>query len=253
MDIFIIEDENRAANRIERLLAELNPTFEVIGRAESVREAIEFLEKKKPHLIISDIQLADGLSFEIFEKRMMTCPIIFTTAYDQYAMQAFETNGIDYLLKPIEKNRLEKAITKLSQLNSSSIEANALNRLLKTISENNDRKVFKSRFMIKVGDKIKVIPIEEVKAFYSLEKGTFLLTTSNRNYVLEHSLEQLVDLIDPKLYFRINRKYIVHISAATEIIAHTNSRLKLVITGHEGDDIIVAREKVNAFKSWLNE
>jgi len=253
MDILIIEDETRAANRIERLLTEINPSFRIIGRAESIREATDFLNTRMPDLIISDIQLADGLSFEIFNQKVITCPIIFTTAYDQYAMQAFETNGIDYLLKPIEKTRLEKAITKLDHLNIKSFEVNNLSNLLKTIVQNNDQKSYKSRFMIKVGDKIKVIPIEEIKAFYSLEKGTFVLTTHNRNYVLEYSLEQLVDLVDPKLYFRINRKFIVHITAASEIIAHTNSRLKLVLTGYEGESIIVAREKVQAFKSWLND
>lgn len=253
MDILIIEDETRAANRIERLLTEINPNFRIVGRAESIREATDFLNNCMPNLIISDIQLADGLSFEIFDRNVITCPIIFTTAYDQYAMQAFETNGIDYLLKPIEKTRLEKAITKLNHLNTKPFEVNNLSHLLKSFVQKNDQKSYKSRFMIKVGDKIKVIPIEEIKAFYSLEKGTFALTTNNRNYDLEYSLEQIMDFVDPKQYFRINRKFIVHIAAATEIFAHTNSRLKLVLPGYEGESIIVAREKVQAFKSWLNE
>lgn len=249
MNIIIIEDEARAANRIKRLVSEIDPAIKVIEVIESVTMAIAYLQQNQPDLIISDIQLADGLSFEIYKSISPSCPIIFTTAYDQYAIQAFETNGIDYLLKPIEKERLAKALDKVQKLKPQI----DLEKLLQLTINRPSEKQFKSRFMIKVGDKIKAIPIEEVRLFYSMEKGTYLNTINNRNYVLEYPLEQIVEMLDPRDYFKISRKYIVHINAAKEIIAHSNSRLKLKIEGFETESIIVAREKVVAFKAWLDQ
>lgn len=248
MKILIIEDENRAANRVERLLLEIDPGFEIVGKLESIAESISWLTNQTPDLIISDIQLADGLSFEIYSQIDCKCPIIFTTAYDRYAIDAFETNGIDYLLKPIEKERLGQALNKLEKLKPSI----SLDQLLK-LTTANAGKAFKERFMIKVGDKIRTIPVTDISAFYSLDKGTYLHTVSNRNYVLEFSLEQVMEMLDPKKYFRINRKHIVSINCIDEIIAHTNSRLKLKIKDFENEDIIVAREKVKDFKLWLDQ
>ena len=210
-----------------------------------------FLKENTPDLIISDIQLTDGLSFEIYSQIEVKCPIIFTTAYDQYAIQAFETNGIDYLLKPIEKERLEKALTKINLLSTPTILPTDLLNLLQSSLHYGQTTSYKSRFMIKVGDKFKAIPTDEIKAFYSLEKGSYFLTKQNRNYVVDYSLEQLMELLNPTDFFRINRKFIVHIDAPETIIAHTNSRLKLVVNGYEGESIIVAREKVQSFKAWL--
>ncbi len=249
MNIIIIEDETRAANRIKRILNEIDPTITVVETIESIVLAIAYLEQNQPDLIISDIQLADGLSFDIYKKVAPTCPIIFTTAYDQYAIQAFETNGIDYLLKPIEADRLAKALDKVQNLKPQI----DLEKLLQLSMNRPSKKQYKSRFMIKVGDKIKAIPIDEIRLFYSMEKGTYLNTINNRNYVLEYPLEQIVDLLNPQDYFKISRKYIVHIDAAKEIIAHSNSRLKLKIEGFETESIIVAREKVSAFKAWLDQ
>lgn len=212
-----------------------------------------FLKENTPDLIISDIQLADGLSFEIYSQIEVKCPIIFTTAYDQYAIQAFETKGIDYLLKPIEKERLEKALTKINLLSTPTILPTDLLNLFQSSLHYGQATSYKSRFMIKVGDKFKAIPTDEIKAFYSLEKGSYFLTKQNRNYVVDYSLEQLMELLNPTDFFRINRKFIVHIDAPETIIAHTNSRLKLVVNGYEGESIIVAREKVQSFKAWLDQ
>ena len=212
-----------------------------------------FLKENTPDLIISDIQLTYGLSFEIYSQIEVKCPIIFTTAYDQYAIQAFETNGIDYLLKPIEKERLEKALTKINLLSTPTILPTDLLNLLQSSLHYGQTTSYKSRFMIKVGDKFKAIPTDEIKAFYSLEKGSYFLTKQNRNYVVDYTLEQLMELLNPTDFFRINRKFIVHIDAPETIIAHTNSRLKLVVNGYEGESIIVAREKVQSFKAWLDQ
>lgn len=251
MDIIIIEDERRAANMLERLIVAADPSLTIVAKLESVRESIEFLRKNKNiSLIFSDIQLGDGLSFEIFERTELTCPIIFTTAYDQYAIKAFKANGIDYLLKPVKSDDLEKAITKFKQFTRPvpirDITAIA-NLLLERKSE------YKSRFMIKVGEKIKIIPIEDIPAFYSMEKATFIFTSSHRNYVIDYSLDQLQTLLNPERFFRINRKYIVSLDYMDEIFAWSSSRIKIKIPGLEDENIIVARERTREFKEWLGE
>ena len=250
MKVLIIEDESRAANRLVKLLATVAPNFEIIGKLESIRESIPFLNREKVDLIFSDIELADGLSFEIYKQVAIKCPIIFTTAYDQYAVTAFETNGIDYLLKPIDENRLKKAINKFEQLQATPTPTVDLQSLIQQFSK--EPKSYKSRFMIKVGEKIKSIPIDEINAFYSEQKGTYLLTNAGRNYVLDQSLDEVANLLDPAMYFKINRKVVVNIQAITEIIAHSNSRLKLIVPHLALDEVIVAREKVKDFKNWID-
>jgi len=248
MNVLILEDEARAASHLERLITKVSPEMIVVARLESVREASDFLAANKEiALIFADIQLADGLSFEVFKKVQVNCPIIFTTAYDKYAIEAFTTNGIDYLLKPIEEDRLRKAIEKARQFTPSL----TFEKLL-SLANQKGGKTFKSRFLVKVGDKIKSIPAEEILAFYSLEKATFILTKSNRNFTVDFSVDQLETLLDTERFFRINRKYIVSIEACCNMLAWTNSRLRLKIEGIEDSDIIVARERVQDFKNWLD-
>ena len=248
MKIIILEDESRAANLLERLLAKVAPNMQVIAKLESVRDGLKYLQNNpEPDLIFSDIQLADGLSFEIYNQISVRCPIIFTTAYDHYAIEAFETNGIDYLLKPIEEERLNKAIEKARQFSPGL----ALEKIL-AITNPASGKNFKSRFMVRVGDKIKSIPIEEIMAFYSQDKATFIHTTGSRTYCIDYALDQLEPMLDTDIYFRINRKYIVSIDACTNILAWTSSRLRLKIEGIDDNEIIVARERVQEFKNWLD-
>ncbi|MDO9254774.1 MAG: LytTR family DNA-binding domain-containing protein [Bacteroidales bacterium] len=248
MNVIILEDETRAANYLERLILKVAPEMKVLAKLETIRDAVPFL-KTHPDvdLIFSDVQLADGLSFEIFGQVQVKCPIIFTTAYDHYAIEAFKTNGLDYLLKPVEEERLKQAIEKVKQFSPSI----ALEKLL-SIANAGATKTYKSRFMVKVGDKIKSIPIEEILVFYSLEKATYLHTTSHRDYCIDYSVDQLESLLDPGNCFRISRKYIVSIHACSNILAWTNSRLRLKIEGIGDDDIIVARERVQEFKEWLD-
>jgi DNA-binding LytR/AlgR family response regulator len=248
MNVLIFEDETRAANHLERLLAKVAPEMKVVARIESVRDGVKYLEThSEPELIFSDIQLADGLSFEIYRQVQVRCPIIFTTAYDHYAIEAFQTNGIDYLLKPIEEERLQKAIEKAKHFSPGLL----LEKLL-TINRPANEKAYKSRFMVKVGDKIKSVPVEEILVFFSQEKASFILTTEGRTYCIDYALDQLEPMLDPEKYFRINRKYIVSIDACTNIVAWTNSRLRLKIDGIDDSDIFVARERVVEFKNWLD-
>ncbi|MBV5311710.1 MAG: response regulator transcription factor [Prolixibacteraceae bacterium] len=248
MKIIILEDETRAANHLERLLAKVAPNMVVLARIESVRDGIKYLQNNpEPELIFSDIQLADGLSFEIYKQVTVRCPIIFTTAYDHYAIEAFQTNGIDYLLKPIEEERLRQAIEKAKHFSPGL----ALEKIL-SIGKAGSEKAYKSRFMVKVGDKIRSVPVEEILVFYSQEKASFIRTTDAHTYCIDYALDQLEPMLDPERYFRINRKYIVSIDACTNILAWTNSRLRLKIDEIDDPDIIVARERVVEFKSWLD-
>ena len=249
MKVIILEDESRAASYLERLLAKVAPEMVIAANIESVRNGIKYLkDNPMPDLIISDIQLADGLSFEIYNQVNVTCPIIFTTAYDHYAIEAFKTSGIDYLLKPIEEERLKQAIEKVKHFSPGFLVEKIL-----SITNPASEKNYKWRFMVKVGDKIKSIPMEEVLIFYSQEKATYIYTTDKRTYTIDYTLDQLEPLVNPAVFFRINRKYIVSIDACTNILAWTNSRLRLKIEGIADQDIIIARERVQDFKNWLDK
>lgn len=248
MRVLILEDENRAVNHLKRLIRELAPELEVCDVFDTVREAVAFLEQpEQVDLIISDVQLADGISFDVFARVPVDCPIIFTTAYDSYAIEAFNANGIDYLLKPIEAERLRKAIGKARQFTSNK----RLENLLRYTGDTTSQRI-KSRFMVKVGEKIRTIMIEDILAFYSFEKTTYLHTNSHRNYIIDYSLEDLEGMLDSRRFFKINRKYILSIEACSQIIAWSNNRLKIDIEGIDDHRIVVARERVREFKAWLD-
>lgn len=248
MKVIILEDENRAVSHLKRLIHEVAPELEVSAVFETVREAVAYLEEEPPvDLIFSDVQLADGTSFEIFSKVRILCPIIFTTAYDTYAIDAFNANGIDYLLKPIEEERLKKAIEKARKFTSGTgIET------LQKLHTGRETQRTKSRFMVKVGEKIRTIMVEDILAFYSFEKTTYLHTITHRNYIIDYSLEELEHMLDVGRFFKINRKYIVSIESCAQIIAWSNNRLKIDIEGIDDHKIVVARERVKEFKNWLD-
>jgi len=248
MNVLILEDENRAANHLQRILRYVAPEMKVLTVIDTAREAIDYLSTKPPvNLIFSDVQLADGLSFEIFRKVEVQVPIIFTTAYDTYAIDAFNTNGIDYLLKPIEEDRLKQAIQKVRQF-SARFDINSLLNMANLAPQ----KQTKSRFIVKVGDKIKSVVVDDIKAFYSYDKATYLHTKSDRDYIIDYSLDELQFLLDSTRFFKINRRFIVSYDVCTNIFAWSNSRLKLIIEGIDDTQIVVAREKVPEFKQWLD-
>jgi len=250
MNILIIEDEPRAANRLERMILQIEPSFMIIGKPESIEESITALNANDDiQLIFSDIELGDGTSFEIFEQFQTDIPIIFTTAYNQYAIEAFKLNGVGYLLKPIDADELRNAIDKFkrTQGNQSKNDFASLTKVIETLTP----KSYKNRFLIKVGTKLKSIKTDEIAAFYSMEKGTYLLTKDKRNYAMDLSLDHLMDSLDPEKFFKISRKHIVELDAIDEIHVFSNSRLKLDIKGLENQEVIVAREKVKEFKGWL--
>ena len=248
MNCLIIEDEKVAAERLLGLIKHYDQSIEILEIVQSVKNAVKWLNNNQaPDLIFMDIQLADGLSFEIFEQTIVKTPVIFTTAYDEYALKAFKVNSIDYLLKPIDQSELNSAIEKHKEnIKPKEIPAQIFDNILQTLTKN-----YKNKFVIKVGEHIKVFKIDNVQCFYSMEKYTFLQNNSGCDYAIDYSLDQLEDLLDPAQFFRINRKFIVSFSAISDIISYSNSRLKVKLNSNESNDLIVSREKVQDFKKWL--
>jgi DNA-binding LytR/AlgR family response regulator len=252
MRILIIEDEPQAAQRLSTLVNELVPGADIVATVDSVKKSVEWLLKNnQPDLILMDIQLADGLSFEIFQNVDVKSPVIFTTAYDEYALKAFKVNSIDYILKPVDKEELRNAIEKLRGLKKSDADSQiALQNIQEAVRLLT--KKFKTRFVIKVGEHLRTVEVSAIRFFYSQEKTTFAVTDENRQYILDFTLEQLEDMLDPSDFFRINRKYFVSSNAIQDIINFSNSRLRLVLKASTDNDVIVARERVQEFKSWLD-
>jgi len=251
MNVVVIEDEKLAAEGLIGLIQQVDPNINIIAQLTSVKKSIEWFNKNDhPDLAFFDIQLEDGLSFEIFENTIVDCPVIFTTAYHEYAIRAFKVNSIDYLLKPVDYNELATAIEKYKRSYKNRIiqpKQEVFDKVLNLLT--ND---FKQRFAIKVGEHIRSVAIESILYFYSMEKATFLHTDDNHNYVLDYSLEQIEGLVDPQRFFKINRKYIITIDSIDDIITYSNSRLKIELKHSDDHDVIVAREKVREFKKWLD-
>jgi DNA-binding LytR/AlgR family response regulator len=253
MKIVIIEDEPHAAQRLHTLVSELIHNSEIIAKIDTVKKSVHWLKtNEKPDLIFMDIQLADGLSFQIFEQHQITSPVIFTTAYDEYALKAFKVNSIDYILKPVDKSELQAALDKLKNLSGNQI--GSQKDILTNIGQAVEMllKKYKTRFVVKVGEHLRTIEVQTIRYFFSQEKTTFCVTDDNRNHILDYTLEQLEEMLDPAEFYRINRKYLVRSVAIQDIISYTNSRLKLVLKGSQDNEIIVARERVQDFKSWLD-
>ncbi len=249
MNIIIIEDEKPAARLLQRKVEQLG--YQVNTMLHSVEESIEwFSTNQHPDLIFLDIQLSDGLSFEIFEKVKIQSAIIFTTAYDEYALRAFKLNSIDYLLKPIDEDELKVAVEKF-QLQLSKKELVSLNFSQIRSMFAPTEKVYKTRFTVKIGVQIKIINSDEIECFFSENKGTYIHTFDNRDYLIDTPLEVLEEELDAKKWYRISRKFIVPLASVKEILVYSNSRLKIILPTYKGDEVIVSREKVSDFKNWM--
>ncbi|MBX2954796.1 MAG: response regulator transcription factor [Cyclobacteriaceae bacterium] len=253
MHVLIIEDEIHAARRLESLIYEVSPDAIIAGTVDAVKSSVKWLNTHPtPDLIFMDIQLGDGLSFEIFEMIDVKSPVIFTTAYDEYALKAFKVNSIDYILKPVDKEELQLAVKKFKTLTHDRQESgHKISDNISKVVELLSRK-YKERFVIKVGEHLRTIEVKDIHYFFSADKATFCHTHDNRNHVLDFTLDQLEEMVDPSLYFRINRKYLVSTKAIKDIISYTNSRLKLILEGAKDEDCIVARERVQDFRNWLD-
>ena len=275
----VVEDEPLAARRLINLLHKQPEPLTVLGTAESVAQAVALLQAgPAPDVLFLDIHLADGLSFELFEQVEVRCPVIFTTAYDQYALRAFKVNSVDYLLKPIDEEELRAALTKLrARLGAAdaeptigtkgavssikvpapvpALDAATLAALVQQLRQPAPQAKYKAQFVVRVGEHLKVVPVEQVAYFFSLEKTTLLQSTDGRKYVVDYSMEQLESLLDPLHFFRLNRAYLAQQAAIADIIHYTNSRLQTILKPAPPESegpVLVSREKVSVFKSWLD-
>jgi len=249
MNILIVEDENLAAKKLISLLESLVDDLVITGVAKSISEAVTLIESNEIDLGFFDIQIEDGLSFDVFEKTNITFPVIFTTAFNEYAIKAFKLNSVDYLLKPIDVDELKNAFNKYQSIwkkDQQQLSVSLIEEVKTLISGN-----FKERFSIRIGSKFEVLNVTDISYFYSFDKGTYAKTTNKRDLLLDGALENIFPLLNPKHFFKISRKHIVNIRHIKNVYAYSNSRLRVHTTTNEEDELIVSREKVSSFKSWL--
>ena len=255
MNVLIVEDEMPAAKQLERLIAEVHPTANIVGHTLSAEQTVEWLKSHPaPELIFMDIQLSDDLSFAIFEQIEINSPVIFTTAYDEYALQAFKVNSIDYLLKPIDKTELRKSIKKfesLLQLSHQPYPKVFARELAQNLIQK--KPVYKSRFLVKRGEQFLSIPVDEILYFTSEHKITYCITNEQLKFSVENTLEQLEELLDPVRFFRVNRQFIVQFSAIDQIHNYFNGKLLITMKSKFDSEFTVSKDKAAAFKHWLNQ
>lgn len=255
MNILIIEDEQLASKRLIKLIKEIDESVNIIEVIDSVESSIEWFQNNEhPDLIFLDIQLSDGLSFNIFKKVEVNSPVIFTTAFDEFALQAFELNSIDYLLKPIDEKKLELSITKYKKVkqNFSKKEINFnTEKLLQTLQKN--KPTYKTRFLVNKGSSLIVIDIEDIAYFYTEDKLVFLITHDNKKYSLNTTLDKLENELEPQKLYRANRQYLVSVQAISEIHNHFNYKLKLKLAPKPiSEDVIISKSKSADFKNWIS-
>jgi DNA-binding LytR/AlgR family response regulator len=253
MKIVIIEDEHLTAERIRTLLQQIDPDMEVLAILDSVISSVRWFEQnRRPDLVFMDIQLADGISFDIFENVTVECPVIFITAYQEYAIKAFKVNSVDYLLKPVTGEALATALEKYRHYFVRDMAMPPINRELLDSIRQMISKPYKTRFMVRVGDRIKSLDVDRILYFYSFQKGTYLHTSDNRSYVIDYTLDGLAELLDPEIYFRINRQYIISYKSITGMITLSGSKLKVNLAHAEDADIFISRDRLTDFKEWLD-
>ena len=246
MKVLIVEDEPTAARRLEKLIGEIDPTIEVIEVLDSIEATLQWAEGHTfPDLIFLDIHLADGASFEIFNHLNIERPIVFTTAYDQYAIQAFQVNALDYLLKPIKKEELTRALQKFGKWRSTT--TIDYQKLAENLQSANQEK----RFLIRLGQNIRVVEMKDAAYFYTENKITFIVTREGKRYPLDESLEKLEELVDSRTFFRINRQFLVSIQAIGEMYSYSKSRVKIQLEPPCEIETIVSTERSPHFKKWL--
>ncbi|WP_316741335.1 LytTR family DNA-binding domain-containing protein [Pedobacter antarcticus] len=248
--ILILEDEKPNSDRIQRLMLKIRPNIEIVGVLTSIKKTVDWLsENECPDLIIMDIQLADGISFEVFNLADVTCPVIFTTAYDEYAIKAFKYNSIDYLLKPIEKEQLEAAIVKFEKsVQQSNLQYPLVEELIAQIQP----KDYRSRFLLPYRDGYKKVNVEDIAFFYSQLNISYAVLFNGEQNIVPQTLETLEQELDPKNFFRVNRQYIVHVSSIEKVHNFFNGKLKLKVKNCADDEVIVSRTKAPLFKMWLD-
>ncbi len=249
MNVIIIEDEESAGKRLQKLVKEMMPGATIGKVISSVKEAVLYFKENEPALIFADIQLTDGESFDIFRQVEITSPIIFTTAYDSYAIHAFKLNSIDYLLKPIKKEDLKNAIAKYKKLQSNkTFNGDNLKLLLEGVQK---KPQYKERFIVRIGEHMKTIQVSEVGYFYTENKANFMVLKNGKRYLSEFTLDQLDAILNPREFFRINRQFIIGISSINEMHTYSKSRVHITLDPPCKIETVVSTERSAPFKSWL--
>ncbi|MCT4588938.1 MAG: LytTR family DNA-binding domain-containing protein [Carboxylicivirga sp.] len=255
MRVLIIEDEKPAVENLKQLLNRYDSSIEVVGELDSIAASVDWLLNpvNTADLVFMDIHLSDGLSFEIFNKAQLNLPVIFTTAYNEYAIQAFKVNSIDYLLKPLAYDDLFRSLEKLESMRenlssaSQRIKLEELNEALLHY-----RKTYKERFMVKLGERIKSVTSDKIVLFYAEGRNAFIWTSKGNRYIIDYKLEELEELLNPATFYRISRSFIVNINHIQDVLVHSNSRLKIQFEQEFDREVIVSREKVSHFKNWFS-
>jgi DNA-binding LytR/AlgR family response regulator len=258
MKIFIIEDEELAVRKLQKTLQAVSSDLEVVGNADSIASSVEWLQSHpQPDLILMDIELADGQSFEIFNLINVRSPVIFTTSYDEFALKAFKVNSVDYLLKPIQKDELEAAISKLQHVKemyaSPTQDEMQFNALVKELQQTLQSKEHRKRFLVKHLQKLVSIEVNTIAYFYSDDRLSFFKTVDDRKYLIDYTIDEIEEMVDPDQFFRINRAFLVAIKSVDQIHDYFGNRLKLNLKPAVDKEVLVSREKVTEFKTWMGK
>jgi DNA-binding LytR/AlgR family response regulator len=256
MKILIVEDEELAVKKLQKTLLSIDRMVEVVGVTDSIKSTVEFLKQNPPpDLILMDIELADGQSFEVFNMFPVKNPVIFITSYDEYALKAFKVNSVDYLLKPVQKDELEAALNKYKELNvvDENKSASDINNLIKELQNKLQPKEYRKRFLVKQAQKLVSIEVDDIAYFYSDGRLNFFKTRDNRKFVVDYTMDELSDMLDPEKYFRISRSFYVSVDSIDQIHDYFGNRLLLNLTPALDKEALVSREKVMDFKKWMGK
>lgn len=249
--VLIIEDEKPAADYLAYLIRQIDPDIQIIAKIDRVKDSVAWLAQNSADLIFMDIHLADGNCFSIFDEAEISTPVIFTTAYDQYAIKAFKVNSIDYLLKPIQEDELRKSIQKFRLIRQAP--GSYLTSLTEMIRNLGEKSVFQQRFMVYAGEKIRAIKTADVAYFYITEKSVFLCATDGKHYGIDYSLDKIENMVDPAVFFRINRRFIINIESIDTMYQLSGSRIQISLKPAVAEEVIVSFHRISAFKKWLNK
>jgi len=252
MKIAIVEDEQLAAEKLEKMILKYDSSCNIVGRLDSVDTATEWLKNQgSPDLMFLDIQLTDGTSFDIFRHVSIECPVIFTTAFDQYALQAFQLHSIDYLIKPISQEKLNAALDKLKDFKASLSQNTDINHIVEELAQKQN--AYKSRFLVKSGSTLRSIETRDIAYFFSEDKLVFLMTGSGSRFVLSETLDELESQLNPADFFRINRQYIVNFKSIHKVHQHFKGRLKIELSPPPAEEIFISNRRASAFKDWMDQ
>lgn len=254
MKVLIVEDEELAVRKLQKTLAAVDDSIEVMGVTDSIRETVNWLqENPTPDLILMDIELADGQSFEIFKLTEVKSPVIFTTSYDEFALKAFKVNSVDYLLKPVQQEELQAALEKYRKMKQEKSNDISLDHLVRELQQKLQPREYRKRFLVKHGQKLVSVEVEDIAYFYSDGRLNFFKTTDNRKFVVDYTMDELEEMLNPDDYFRISRSFYVSVNSIDKIEDYFGNRLILQLKPAVDKEALVSREKVSEFKKWMGK